>query len=540
MGKFRKILIIIAVVCLSTLLAAGSAMATPAWKDYPLGKSQGKPAKVQMMLKYKDISGHWAEQNIMFINAENVIKGYEDNTFQPNKPVNKEEAITMIVKMTNGEVSGNALYWSKHKGVNGASWWARSYLNLAVEKGILSEVELNSLALNKPAQRYEVTVWLVRAMGLEDRAIKNAGADLDFRDEAAIPAWARGYVKVATDEGIIAGFPGRVFMPGSPVTRAEMATMLVRARDGFQIPSPRTGFSFVRGIVTKIDGGDSPSITIKKAGSPRAWGRGELTADLADEALVYLDGKLADPEDLDKGDAAAILLDGDRKAIVVIARSLGDNVPDEDEEDNDSDEVEGTVESISSSSIMVKAGSQLKVYALDDDVKVEVDGKEADLDDVKKGYDVELTLKDGKVTEIDADSGKVEVSGVMESVGSSSITVKVGSTLKVYTLSGDVDVTLDGKDADTDDLEKGYQVEITIENDKVTSIVAHSGTVSGQLESVGENSITVKVDGQFKIYSLSDVLVIVNGSEKGLNDLAKGMNVKLTLESDKVVKIVVD
>ncbi|MFZ5646952.1 MAG: S-layer homology domain-containing protein [Bacillota bacterium] len=542
MGKIKKIFVILAAVCLSTLLAAGSAMATPAWKNHPQGKGQDKAEKARMKVHFVDISGHWAEQNIVLINAENVIKGYEDKTFQPNKPVNKEEAITMIVRMTGGDFSDSGQYGGKQRDLSKASWWARSFLDRAVEKGILSEVELNSIAFNKPAQRYEVTVWLVRALGLEDKAIKEAGSGLDFRDEEAIPAWARGYVKVATDEGIIAGFPGHVFRPGAPVTRAEMATMLVRAREFFQISSPRQGFSFVRGVISEADGGGSPSITIKKTGFPSMVGTGQLTVEMADDALVYLDGKAADLEDLEKGDGVAILLNGDRKAIVVIARSTGDRNEDEDddEDDNDSEKVDGIVESISSSSITVKVGGQLKVYALDNDVEVKVDGDEAELDDVKKGYEVELTLEDGEVTEIEAESGKVEISGVMESLGSSSITVKVNGTLKVYTLSGDVDVTLDGKDADTDDLEKGYQVELTVENDKVTSIEALSGTISGQLESVGESSITVKVDGEFKVYGLSNVVVIVNGSEKNLNDLAKGMDVKLTLENYKVVKIVVD
>ncbi|MHB8918074.1 MAG: S-layer homology domain-containing protein [Desulfocucumaceae bacterium] len=528
MRRFGRIFLVLTAMCLTMLLLAGAALATPAWKGHPQGKD--KPVKAKM-LKFRDISGHWAEQNIMFINYENVIKGYEDNTFQPNKPVNKEEAITMIVRMVNGEVSGTTL-WGKQRDMSRASSWARSYLNQAVEKGILSEVELNSLAFNKPAQRYEVAMWLVRALGLEDKAIEKAGADLDFRDEEAIPAWARGYVEVAVDEGIIKGFPDHVFRPGTPVTRAEMATMLVKAREGFDIVSPRQGFSFIRGTVTDIE---DDSITIRKAA-----GKGDLTAELADEALVYLDGKLADLEEIDNGDTAAVLLDSDRKAIVVIARSTGDD----DSDDNDSEEVEGTVESVSSSSITVKVDGQLKVYTLDDDVDVELDGNDCDVDDIKKGYEVELTLEDDKVVKIDADSdgADISVSGVLESVGSSSITVKVGSVLKVYTLSDNVDVTLDGRDADKDDLRKGYDVELTIENGKVVEIDADSNdveiSISGVVESVGSSSLTVKVGSELKVYTLDDnVDVTLDGRDADVDDLDKGYEVELTIEDSKVTGI---
>lgn len=534
MHKMGKILTILSVVCLSVLLVAGAAMAKPQWKEPQLKVNSGAKginvkAKGLVKVQFNDVRGHWAEQNIVLINAGGVIKGYGNNTFQPNKPVTKEEAITMIVRMMNGDVTGNALLSGKFRN-SSVSSWSSSFLNKAVEEKILSEVELNTMAFNKPAQRYEVAVWLVRALDMEDEAIENAGADLDFKDEAAIPAWARGYVKVATDEGIITGFPGNVFRPGSPITRAEMATMLVRAGEDMETPSPM-GFSFIRGIIESLDG---DSITISKTGKSS----GEVTVDLADELIVYLDGKSAELEDLDEGDTASLLLNGDREAIVVIARDNGDSDEDEDEDESDDQSAEGTVESISSSSITVKVGSQLKVYALDDDVEVEVNGEDADLDDVKKGHEVELTLEDDKVIRIEAESVEVEVSGTLESVGDDSITVEVDNALKVYQLSDDVDITLDGEDAELDELEKGYTVEIIVVDGEVTAIEADSGTISGELESVGDSSITVKVDGDLEVYSLADdVEVIIDGDEEELDELERGYEVDLTFDDDEVVRI---
>ncbi|MCL6611969.1 MAG: S-layer homology domain-containing protein [Peptococcaceae bacterium] len=528
MGKIKKIFIVLAAVSLTVTLSAGSALANPRWKEHPWGKGQYKANAFKKVL-FTDISGHWAEQSIVFMNACNVIKGYGDNTFQPNKPVNKEEAITMIVRMLNGDVSYQPLP-GKYRTGNRASQWAMSYLEMAVEKGILSEVEINTLAFNKPAQRYEVAVWLVRALGLEDEAIENADAGLGFKDEPAIPAWARGYVKVATDENIIRGYPGQVFRPGAPITRAEMVTMLARAREGSEIPSPNQGFSFIRGTIIKVDE-DDYSITVRKAAGPRT---GELTVDVADDAFIYLDGKTAGLEDLKNGYAVSVLVNSGNEAIVIMARSIGDGAADEDETDN----VEGVVESISSSSITVKVDGKLKVYALDKNVEVEVNGEEADLDDVEKGYDVEMTLEGGKVVKIEAESGEYEVSGIVESVGDDTITVKVNGVLKVYELSEDVDVTLDGDDAGLEDLEKGYEVELTVEKGEVTEIDAESETITCVLESVGSSSITVKVNGVLKAYSLSSgVDVIIDGDEGDLDDLDKGMDLELTMENGKVIKI---
>lgn len=538
--RVKKLLLIITAACLSVVLSAGSALATPYWKDNNKMKGWEKP-KVAKKVQFKDISGHWAEQNIVFINAENVIKGYTDNTFQPNKPVNKEEAITMIVRMASGDISDSQLLSGKYKNINNASSWARSYLNMAVNKGILSQVELNTIAFNKPAQRYEVAVWLVRAMGLEDEALESTGEDLDFKDEAAIPAWATGYVKVATDEGIISGYPGNVFKPGAPVTRAEMATMLVRVREGFDIPSPRQGFSFVRGVISEIDEDDS-SITLKRVNGTRTAGTSVLTVNLADEALIYLDGKSAELEDLEEGDTVVVLMDSDKDAIVVIARSTGDSIDeDEDEDEDDNGTVDGVVESIGSLSITVKVDGKLKVYDLDEDVEVEIDGEEADLDDIKKGYEVELTLDDGEVTQIEAETETSYVTGVVESVGETRIKVKVNSVLKTYTLDEDVDVELDGKDADLDDIKKGYKIKLTIEDGEVTAIDADTVTVqvSGIVESVGRDTITVKVNGVLKVYALDDdVDVELDSDDADTDDLEKGYQVKLTIDGGKVIKII--
>jgi hypothetical protein len=408
MKRIRRIFIILTALSLTVLLAAGSALATPIWKDNKGIKDFNKAAKARSKMHFKDISGHWAEQNIVLINAEDVIKGYEDYTFQPNKPVTKEEAITMIVRMA-ASISGDTLISGKNKNLNGVSAWARSFLGLAVEKGILSEVELNTIDFKKPAQRYEVAIWLVRALGLENEAIDNAGADLDFRDEAAVPAWARGYVKVATDEGIIVGFPGNVFRPGVPVTRAEMATMLVKAREGFEIPSPRQGFSFVRGVVEEVYSGSNPYITFMRLGGSYGREVSVLTLKVADEAYIYLDGKSAELEDLEERDSVAVLLDVNREAVVIIARSHSSSDGNDDEDVIDNEVIDGIVESVGSSSITVKVDGHLKVYTLDDDVDVIINGQEADLDDLEKGFDVKLTIEENEVEKIKASGVIVDI-----------------------------------------------------------------------------------------------------------------------------------
>lgn len=44
----------------------------------------------------KDIQGHWAEQAIKLVDQADIMNGMPDGTFQPNKPLSRAEAVTIV------------------------------------------------------------------------------------------------------------------------------------------------------------------------------------------------------------------------------------------------------------------------------------------------------------------------------------------------------------------------------------------------------------------------------------------------------------
>ncbi|MDI6600181.1 MAG: S-layer homology domain-containing protein [Thermoanaerobacteraceae bacterium] len=76
--------------------------------------------------------------------------------------------------------------------------------------------------------RTEFATLVVRALGLEGAA-KLTTAKPAFSDVNADYQWAWGYITVATEQGIIKGYPDGTFGPAKPVTYAEAVAMLVRA-----------------------------------------------------------------------------------------------------------------------------------------------------------------------------------------------------------------------------------------------------------------------------------------------------------------------
>jgi len=76
--------------------------------------------------------------------------------------------------------------------------------------------------------RAELAKMLVVGLGYEDDAAVLMQAGSRYTD---VPAWhwSRGYVEVATELGLLQGYPGGTFAPDAPVSRAELAVIAARA-----------------------------------------------------------------------------------------------------------------------------------------------------------------------------------------------------------------------------------------------------------------------------------------------------------------------
>jgi len=66
---------------------------------------------------FTDIAGHWGEEEICMATNNGWIKGYEDNTFQPNQLITRAEAMTLVNRVlhrlpeTIDDLHDNMLKW---------------------------------------------------------------------------------------------------------------------------------------------------------------------------------------------------------------------------------------------------------------------------------------------------------------------------------------------------------------------------------------------------------------------------------------------
>lgn len=221
------------------------------------------------------------------------------------------------------------------------------------------------------------------------------------------------------------------------------------------------------------------------------------------------------------------------------------------------DEVNGVLTDVTSRKLTIKAQGDTYTYNLDSDVDVKVDGKSKDIDFLKENhektsYRVSLTLnRDDDVTDIVAiEESMGESKGIIKRLSSSTIEIKndKGDTFS-YDLLGDtddIDVTLNGKSADFDDLKDKYKeydirAELSFKNKQVSKIVAvNTEADKGELRAIDEDEITILVDGDKFTYDLDDdVEVTLEDDDYSLSKLIKAFEdyenfeVKLKFNSSK-------
>lgn len=180
---------------------------------------------------FKDLTGHWAAQVINKLVSLGIVSGYLDGTFKPDNIITRAEAasiLTRALKLTqDNEVDKvDKLVFVDREEI---PLWARGAIAAAVKKGLLKGYPVQGGVAFKadiPIARVELAVILSRI--IETKKVQSTGEVPVFSDITSFPDWAKEAVNTVVAGGIISGYPDGTFRPSKPVTRAEMASMILR------------------------------------------------------------------------------------------------------------------------------------------------------------------------------------------------------------------------------------------------------------------------------------------------------------------------
>ncbi|WP_217592882.1 S-layer homology domain-containing protein [Cohnella sp. GbtcB17] len=104
-----------------------------------------------------------------------------------------------------------------------AAHWARTDIEEMASRHVAEGMENGLFVPERSVSRAEFAAWVVRGLGLTEDA-----AGLRF-DDVAADAWYAPYVAALSAQGWMTGAGQGQFRPNAPITREEMATVLVRA-----------------------------------------------------------------------------------------------------------------------------------------------------------------------------------------------------------------------------------------------------------------------------------------------------------------------
>jgi hypothetical protein len=169
---------------------------------------------------FTDIQNHWAKNYILDFASKGFVEGYPDKTFRPDHPISRAEFTCILLNSMGITPSANS---------EGATFsdtptnWAHAQIAEAVQKGILVVSEYpDGLKPDGSILRSEAAAMMVRALGESPDT-----AATTFKDQDRIAkSMYRGFIKTASDAGLMKGYQDGTFRPFQSVTRAEACVML--------------------------------------------------------------------------------------------------------------------------------------------------------------------------------------------------------------------------------------------------------------------------------------------------------------------------
>jgi lysophospholipase L1-like esterase len=166
-----------------------------------------------------DISGHWAEKDILTFFGKGIVTGYADGTFKPDHTITRGEFVTIMNKFFNFSIPIEIGFDDVPEGA-----WYEVELQKAMKAGFISGYNDNTFKADNYVTRQEAAVMIAKILKLDLSESKN---EIErFIDWKEVPAWSRDSINALIRTGILTGYPDNSIRFQGYLTRAEVLSML--------------------------------------------------------------------------------------------------------------------------------------------------------------------------------------------------------------------------------------------------------------------------------------------------------------------------
>jgi len=137
--------------------------------------------------------------------------------------------------------------------------WYAGYLAIAEKQNLVRGYADKTFRPTRPINREEATTIVVRALGLEDLARRVGDKDAGFLDYQNISRWAVPYINVAAStrtangKTVLQGYPGNFFLPQKNLRRDEAALLVQRLIDNERVRTISVSGALVPGATVTIN-----------------------------------------------------------------------------------------------------------------------------------------------------------------------------------------------------------------------------------------------------------------------------------------------
>lgn len=167
---------------------------------------------------FKDIGGHWAENEIALAVKNGLMKGRSEESFAPDEYITRAEAAVLITNLKCLELPE---YRNSFADVNQTEWYAK-YVGAVFKDKIMS----GSDGYFRPLEK--LTREEMFKLAVLSGELTQSAKDFEFNDADKISPWAIEYAKISVGSGIITGDNLKNLNPDGFLTRAEAAVIFNR------------------------------------------------------------------------------------------------------------------------------------------------------------------------------------------------------------------------------------------------------------------------------------------------------------------------
>ncbi len=174
--------------------------------------------------QFKDLTHHWAKDDIQFVLEKGLFKGLSTTHFGANATTDRGMFVTVLHRLAGSPQADG----TKFSDVNKETYYADA-VAWATSLDIVSGVSETQFAPTQELTREQLVVMLYRYAKVTGM---NVDTNLDtlsqFKDTSKVSAWSQDAMNWAISTGIIQGTSDRVLGAKNVATRAQVATILKR------------------------------------------------------------------------------------------------------------------------------------------------------------------------------------------------------------------------------------------------------------------------------------------------------------------------